>query len=175
MKVTWAQALTWRLQRQFLLTPSEGGAVEVVRRLCGVQAQVPSAARLAVALRHQAGAYGPATPKGFDQWVLGPGTSDAAVVPPEHRSRVSRPAGWISPVLLVGGRVAGTWEHTDDGIRVDPFPDAPAAAPELLRAEVERLAGQNRARVVGASSRPSRRSSQVTTSSHTPGAISPSA
>jgi hypothetical protein len=33
-----------------------------------------------------------------------------------------------------------TSEQTADGIRVDPFPEAPAAALGLLRAEVERLA-----------------------------------
>jgi hypothetical protein len=42
-----------------------------------------------------------------------------------HRSRVSRTAGWISAVVLVDGRVAGTWTHSAAkqtlSIKVDPF------------------------------------------------------
>ncbi|GAA2216551.1 winged helix DNA-binding domain-containing protein [Nonomuraea monospora] len=51
MKVTWSQILAWRLSRQFVSAADGGGAVEVARRLCGVQAQVASSARLAVAVR----------------------------------------------------------------------------------------------------------------------------
>lgn len=75
----------------------------------------------------------------FDQWVLGPGTTDTAVVPAEHRADVSRAGGWIAPVLLVGGRVAGTWEQDGGSIRVTPFPQAPAATPRLLAAQRRRL------------------------------------
>jgi hypothetical protein len=51
VKVTWRQALAWRLQRQ-LLEPVGTLPVEaVVRRLCGVQAQVASSAELAVRVR----------------------------------------------------------------------------------------------------------------------------
>jgi hypothetical protein len=64
MKVSWAQALTWRLGRHYLLAPHGSDAVEIVRRLCGVQAQVPSAARLAVAVRHAT--VGQDTPAGQD-------------------------------------------------------------------------------------------------------------
>jgi len=75
----------------------------------------------------------------FDQYVLGPGTGDPAVVPPEHRARVSRPGGWISPVALHRGRVAGTWAAGDGGPAVTPF--APGALPADAVAEaVRRLA-----------------------------------
>ncbi|MGH2489162.1 MAG: winged helix DNA-binding domain-containing protein, partial [Candidatus Limnocylindria bacterium] len=37
---------------------------------------------------------------GFDQYVLGPGTADGHVVPGARRAAVSRPAGWISPVVV---------------------------------------------------------------------------
>ncbi|MFB9446584.1 winged helix DNA-binding domain-containing protein [Dactylosporangium vinaceum] len=49
----------------------------------------------------------------FDQFVLGPGTADTRIIPPEQRARVSRAAGWISPVVVHRGRVAGVWD--DDG------------------------------------------------------------
>src|SRR6266516_5017695 len=50
-KVTWQRALAWRMQRH-LLDPVGSLPVEgVVRRLCGVQAQVASSAELAVRLR----------------------------------------------------------------------------------------------------------------------------
>jgi hypothetical protein len=75
----------------------------------------------------------------FDQYVLGPGTRDPDVIPPAYRERVSRAAGWIAPVLLVGGRVAGTWENVDGVPRVDTFPDAPAAEPRDLQRELARL------------------------------------
>lgn len=73
----------------------------------------------------------------FDQYVLGPGTGDTAVVPTEHRPRVSRAGGWISPVVLVDGRVAGTWEEVDGAPRVSLFPGV--EAPEALEAAVERM------------------------------------
>ena len=40
---------------------------------------------------------------GFDQFVLGPGTGDGRVVPAARRVAVSRQAGWISPIVVVGG------------------------------------------------------------------------
>ena len=40
----------------------------------------------------------------FDAWVLGPGSRDEQVVPPARLAAVSRQAGWISPVVLAGGR-----------------------------------------------------------------------
>src|SRR5690606_37917455 len=42
---------------------------------------------------------------GHDQWVLGPGTADRHVVPPDHRPEVARGAS----LLVVGGVVRGTW------------------------------------------------------------------
>lgn len=47
---------------------------------------------------------------GFDQYVLGPGTGAIELIPPERRALVSRPAGWISPVVVYGGRVVGVWD-----------------------------------------------------------------
>jgi hypothetical protein len=58
LKVTWRQALAWRM-RQHLLDPVGSQPVEeVVRRLCGIQAQVASSADLAIRLRRQTSAPG---------------------------------------------------------------------------------------------------------------------
>ncbi|GAA3926679.1 winged helix DNA-binding domain-containing protein [Actinomadura viridis] len=73
---------------------------------------------------------------GFDQYVLGAGTKAAYLIPPGHRAKVSRAAGWISPVVLYEGRVAGVWEAGDGGVTVTPFEDIPAAA---LDEEIARL------------------------------------
>jgi N-acetylglucosamine kinase-like BadF-type ATPase len=54
VRVSWDQVLAWRMTRQFLDPPGAQDAVEVARRLCGVQAQVASAADLAVAVRQAA-------------------------------------------------------------------------------------------------------------------------
>jgi hypothetical protein len=60
----------------------------------------------------------------FDPYVLGH-VNREHLYEAIHRSRVSRAAGWISAVVLVDGRVAGTWTHTSAkqtlSIKVDPF------------------------------------------------------
>ncbi|MFE4171518.1 winged helix DNA-binding domain-containing protein [Streptomyces sp. NPDC056909] len=60
----------------------------------------------------------------FDQYVLGPGTKDEVILAAEHRSAVSRAAGWISPIVVIHGRVVGVWEILDQEIVVTPFPDS---------------------------------------------------
>ncbi len=60
----------------------------------------------------------------FDPYVLGSGTTSPELVPPARRAAVSRPGGWISPVVLHGGRVAGVWG--DDGVTL--WDDVPRAA-----------------------------------------------
>jgi len=47
---------------------------------------------------------------GFDPYVMGHSSRDH-IVEAVNVSKVSRTAGWISPVVLVDGRVAGTWSH----------------------------------------------------------------
>jgi hypothetical protein len=76
---------------------------------------------------------------GFDQYVLGTGTADGHVVPPSRRAAVSRQAGWISPVVVVGGPVCGTWDQDGDRVRIDWFREAGRPPRRALRAEVARL------------------------------------
>jgi hypothetical protein len=54
-----------------------------------------------------------------------------------QRPKVSRTAGWISAVLLVDGRVAGTWTHTlatqKLRLAIEPFQKLSAKVrPEIL-------------------------------------------
>jgi hypothetical protein len=51
--ITWPQALAWRLERQLLEPVGDASVPEVVRRLCGVQAQVASSAELAIRVRQR--------------------------------------------------------------------------------------------------------------------------
>ncbi|MCI0634260.1 MAG: winged helix DNA-binding domain-containing protein [Actinobacteria bacterium] len=76
---------------------------------------------------------------GFDQYVLGPGTADTHVVPARRRAAVSKQAGWISPVVVAGGPVSGTWELDGDDVRVAWFKEAGRAPRKALDSEVERL------------------------------------
>ena len=73
---------------------------------------------------------------GYDQWVLGPGTADARVVPASRRALVTRQAN----VVITGGRVSGTWSLTDDRLVVAWFTEAAPPAGDALDGEVSRLA-----------------------------------
>lgn len=68
---------------------------------------------------------------GFDPWVIAPISHRKRAVPAGHESAVSRTAGWISPVLVVDGTVAGVWEHerrgTEVTITLRPFAPLDAA------------------------------------------------
>jgi Winged helix DNA-binding domain len=76
---------------------------------------------------------------GFDQYVLGPSTADGQVTAPHRRSHVSRTAGWISPVVLRGGRVCGTWEAKGASIEVSWFREAGTPPRSALKSEASRV------------------------------------
>ena len=76
---------------------------------------------------------------GFDQWVLGPGTEDAHVIPPAHRRAVSKQSGWIAPIALSGGVVAGTWELDGTTLQCSWFANAKRPSARALAAEARRL------------------------------------
>jgi hypothetical protein len=71
----------------------------------------------------------------FDAYVLGGGTTAAEIVPPERRTEVSRAGGWISPVVLRGGRVVGVWGK--EGVTL--WEDVPASVVEAEMSRHERL------------------------------------
>jgi hypothetical protein len=80
---------------------------------------------------------------GFDQWVVGASRTASAQLDPEHKARVYRPQGWISPVLLVNGRIEGVWRHERKGrrlsVELEPFGRLPKWARGHLEREARRL------------------------------------
>ncbi|MFJ4869719.1 winged helix DNA-binding domain-containing protein [Streptomyces sp. NPDC088757] len=76
---------------------------------------------------------------GFDQYVLGPGTSDTRVLRAERRKAVSRTSGWITPVVVHRGRVAGVWEITGGTVDVRLFSESSEVPKDALEAEVGHL------------------------------------
>ena len=58
LKVSWEQALAWRMQRQLLDPVGQEPAATVVRRLCLVQAQVASSAEFAIRVRRESSKAG---------------------------------------------------------------------------------------------------------------------
>jgi hypothetical protein len=71
----------------------------------------------------------------YDQWVLGPGTADANVVPIEGRALVSRGA----PIVVVGGVVRGTWSLRDDVVTIEWFPSSGRQPADQIDEAVARL------------------------------------
>jgi hypothetical protein len=80
----------------------------------------------------------------FDQYVVAASQHAEELMPGPFRERVWRPQGWLSPVLLVDGRMEGVWRHERKGDRltvtVEPFTDLPAWVRRAAADEAERLA-----------------------------------
>lgn len=80
----------------------------------------------------------------FDPYIIAASRLASHLLPGDLRGRVYRPQGWISPVLLVSGRMDGTWRHELRGSRVEvtiePFVDPPAWVRREAGHEAERLA-----------------------------------
>jgi len=78
----------------------------------------------------------------FDSFLLGQ-KDHRHLVERVHHARVYRPQGWLSPVVLVDGRVAAVWssERTSRRlqIRVKPFAPLPAAVRAAVHDEAEDL------------------------------------
>jgi uncharacterized protein YcaQ len=80
----------------------------------------------------------------FDQWVMCASRQQPAPLEARHRHRIYRQQGWVSPVLLVDGRMVGVWKHERQGqtlaVTVEPFGALPRGTRAPLTAEAERLA-----------------------------------
>jgi len=64
--------------------------------------------------------------------------------PGPYGDRIYRPQGWLSPVLLIDGRMVGVWRSEAKGkalaVTVEPFVAVPAWARRAAEEEAERLA-----------------------------------
>lgn len=78
----------------------------------------------------------------FDAFLLGHRDKDACVEPRRYK-KVFKNAGWISPVVLLEGRVAGTWslERTGEWLvaRIAAFAPLDRAARTAVAAEAQEL------------------------------------
>ena len=72
---------------------------------------------------------------GSDQWILGAGTSDTRIVAAEHRRTATRGAN----LVLMGGRVRGTWKVDHNTIQVQWLDGVSAAAPSSVATAADRL------------------------------------
>lgn len=72
----------------------------------------------------------------FDQYVVAAPRDDRATVAPE---RIYRPGGWLKPVLLVDGVMAGVWSIEDAKVTIEPFAKVGQAVKDAAEAEAARL------------------------------------
>jgi Winged helix DNA-binding domain len=79
---------------------------------------------------------------GFDVYVSGT-RPRGSLVDPRFEDRVFRQAGWVSPVVLVDGQVAGVWTHERAGdvisVSVEPFGRFTSAQKREIAGEAKRL------------------------------------
>ncbi|HEY8239477.1 MAG TPA: winged helix DNA-binding domain-containing protein, partial [Candidatus Limnocylindrales bacterium] len=80
---------------------------------------------------------------GFDPFIVGAGLREH-LIQAAHLKRVSRSAGWISPVVLVDGRAAGVWDSARSSkgltITIDPFAPFDRTRKAAVEAAAERVA-----------------------------------
>jgi winged helix DNA-binding protein len=79
----------------------------------------------------------------FDAYVNDLPRRVDALLPVAHHARVHRVAGWVSPVVIVDGRVGGTWEiggGKKGVVEVVPFGRWRGGVRQELKAEVDRIA-----------------------------------
>ena len=117
---TWERVLAHRVRVHHLDTPATGGLVPLVRQLSAVQlVELDVEGHRGWTTTAAAAAIDAAEPDGtvrllpgFDPYVVGALRQLGHLVPAAgHKAAVSRASGWISPVLLHGGRILGTWSH----------------------------------------------------------------
>jgi DNA glycosylase AlkZ-like len=79
----------------------------------------------------------------FDAYVLGLGRDVGPLLPKVYKSRVFRPQGWISAVVLVDGCINGVWEYKTRGsqtiVKITMFSSPIASIRSGIEAEAERV------------------------------------
>lgn len=80
----------------------------------------------------------------FDPYVIAATRQCEYFTPGPYKERIYRPQGWISPVVLVDGRMDGVWSHRVKGDRlevtVEPFVVIPAWAKTGIEEQAHHLA-----------------------------------
>jgi hypothetical protein len=80
----------------------------------------------------------------FDQYVIAASPHVQNLISAGHREDIFRPQGWISPVLLVDGRIDGVWSYQRNGprlaVRIGPFVRLTRRVQSAVEVEAERLA-----------------------------------
>jgi hypothetical protein len=81
----------------------------------------------------------------FDPYVISASPHVSHLLPGDFRQRIYRPQGWLSPVLVIDGRMQGVWSWERRGARVaveiKPFVKLPKWARQRAEREAHRLAG----------------------------------
>jgi uncharacterized protein YcaQ len=77
---------------------------------------------------------------GFDHYVVAAPRKAEAVLETQHRDRVYRPQGWLSPTLVVDGRIEGVWSLEGNTLLIEPFKRATKHVKAGIENEVEKLA-----------------------------------
>ena len=79
----------------------------------------------------------------FDAYVVGVSRDCEPILPKTHKSRVYRPQGWISGVVLVDGRMEGVWEYELQrsrlAVKVEMFAAPAVRVNRGIQAEARRL------------------------------------
>ena len=134
--------------------PSPAQARKLIERLGDQVTTVEVEGACAWMLAEHAAEVAAATPSrtvrllpAFDQYVVTATRQADHLLPGPFADRIYRPQGWLSPVLLVGGRMDGTWRQEAKGrrlqVRIEPFTKLPAWARRGAEEEAERLARWN--------------------------------
>jgi hypothetical protein len=80
----------------------------------------------------------------FDAYTIGMPRGLEPMLAQVHKSRVFRPQGWISAVILVNGSIQGVWQYKTGRlqtiVKVQLFSPSTAAIRKGIEAEAERLA-----------------------------------
>ncbi len=79
----------------------------------------------------------------FDPYTIAVYPHRQKLLPEKYKARVYRTAGWISPVVLRGGRIVGVWEYEKKRARIDVtvslFEPSDRHIKQDIEAEAERL------------------------------------
>lgn len=79
----------------------------------------------------------------FDPYTIAVARHSQPLLTAKHKARVYRAQGWMSPVVLVDGRMAGVWEHEKGrdqvALKVELFEPPDARVKRGLEAEARRL------------------------------------